>query len=151
MVPVDVPGGEHCARDEAVAAGAARAIVHVLVCDDNAADRALLRVNLELEGCQVVEASDGDAALALLLGGTPLPDVVTLDAVMPGHDGWETTTRIRADSALAGIPIIMVSASSQAEDRARAELVGVDAFVAKPFDPAGLVELVLGLAARPRG
>jgi CheY-like chemotaxis protein len=112
----------------------------VLVCDDAEQIRALVRVNLELEGYEVVEATDGPAALKILQDPTrALPDVITLDIVMPRRDGWWTVSTIRADPRLAHIPIVMVTASAQDRDRAQAERAEVDEFVAKPFDPYELV------------
>lgn len=130
---------------------AARPVAHIVVCDDEEAVRALLRVNLELEGCRVSEATDGDELLALLRSSDPMPDAVTLDALMPHVNGWRTTEQIRADARLRHLPVVMISASVHLEDRLRAERAGVDAFVSKPFDPHEVVGLVLGLVARGRG
>jgi Response regulators consisting of a CheY-like receiver domain and a winged-helix DNA-binding domain len=123
----------------------------VLVCDDAGEIRALIRINLELEGYEVVEADDGDVALEILQDTTrPLPDVITLDAVMPRRDGWWVISMIRADPRLEHIPIVMVTASVQLHDRAQAERVAVDAFVAKPFEPDDLVALIGSLVMRGR-
>ena len=130
---------------------AARPAVHVVVCDDEEAVRALLRVNLELEGCRVSEATDGDELLSLLRSSEPMPDAVTLDALMPHINGWRTTEQIRADARLRQLPIVMISASVLVDDRVRAEQAGVDAFFSKPFDPQEVVAVVLGLVARGRG
>ncbi len=120
----------------------------VLVCDDTEQIRRLIRVNLELEGYEVVEAEDGQAALEILWDTTrPLPDVITLDAIMPRRDGWWTVSTIRADPRLAHIPIVMVTASVQNSDRLHAERAAVDGFVAKPFDPGELLALIGALAA----
>jgi len=118
----------------------------VLVCDDAEQIRRLVRVNLEIEGYEVVEATDGQVALDILQDrDRPLPDVVTLDVVMPGRDGWSTVSAIRADPRLAHIPIVMVTASAQDRDRAQAELAEVDEFVAKPFDPYELITKIEAL------
>lgn len=123
----------------------------VLVCDDTEQIRRLIRVNLELEGYEVVEAVDGQEALDILQDLTqPLPDVITLDVIMPRRDGWWTVTTIRADPRLAGIPIVMVTASAQVEDRERAERVTVDEFVSKPFEPGELVTKIAALAVAGR-
>jgi CheY-like chemotaxis protein len=123
----------------------------VLVCDDAREIRALIRINLELEGYEVVEADDGDVALEILQDTTrPLPDVLTLDAIMPRRDGWWVISMIRADPRLEHIPIIMVTASVQLHDRAQAERVAVDGFLAKPFDPDELLALIGALAQRGR-
>ncbi|HEX7535945.1 MAG TPA: response regulator [Dermatophilaceae bacterium] len=112
----------------------------VLVCDDTEQIRRLIRVNLELEGYEVVEAVDGQEALEILQDVTqPLPDAITVDVIMPRRDGWWMVAAIRADPRLAHIPIVMVTASAQEQDRAKAERAAVDEFVAKPFDPYELV------------
>ena len=89
----------------------------VLVVDDSAVIRDLIRVNLELEGYEVVEAVDGRSCLDSGARGTRR-DVITLDALMPRCDGW-WTAEIRADPRLDDIPIVMVTASVQQADRAR--------------------------------
>ena len=125
--------------------------VRVLVVDDTAQIRLLIRLNLELEGHVVEEASDGDACLARLREPSlPRPDVVTIDAVMEPRDGWTTTADIRRDPVLADLPVVMVTASVQAHQQARAAAVGVDALVAKPFEPSALVDVVERLAASGR-
>ena len=122
----------------------------VVVCDDTAQIRLLIRVNLELEGFEVHEAVDGQALLAHLREATVLPDVITLDAQMSPRDGWWAVARIREDERLAGIPLVMVTAAVQQQDRAHAKGSGLDAFVAKPFDPEELVRLVQGFTAQGR-
>jgi len=119
----------------------------ILVCDDTQQIRTLIRVNLELEGYEVIEAADGQEALGILEDLTlPLPDVITLDALMPRRDGWWTVSMIRADPRLEHIPIVMVTASVQSHHRAQAEQAAVDGFVAKPFDPDELLALIAVLA-----
>ena len=115
----------------------------VLVVDDTAAIRMLLRMNLELEGFVVEEAVDGRSCLDRLRNASlPRPDVVTLDAVMEPGDGWAAVREIRRDPALADLPVVMITASVQGYQRARAESAGVDAFVPKPFDPDAVVAVV---------
>jgi CheY-like chemotaxis protein len=123
----------------------------VLVCDDTASIRLLLRINLELAGFEVLEAGDGQAALDLLdRNRDRLPAVVLLDAQMTPLDGWEVVATIRGDAALAHLPIVMVTASLQQQEKERSIAAGVDAFVAKPFEPEELVDLVSGLAVSGR-
>ena len=120
----------------------------VLVCDDTEQIRLLIRVNLELEGYEVEEAADGEALLERLRDeSAPLPRVITLDAQMHPRDGWWAIGEIRADPRLAGIPVIMVTASVQQHDRVQAAQAGLDAFVPKPFDPEYLVEILGGFLA----
>ena len=127
----------------------------VMVCDDTEPIRRLIRMNLELEGYEVEEAGDGSALLARLEeragAGLPLPGAITLDAQMVPRDGWWTIARIRSDPRLADIPVIMVTASVQQHDRTQATASGLDAFVAKPFDPEYLMGLVAGFVSGGRG
>lgn len=116
--------------------------------DDNKVIRQLIRVNLELEGLEVVTAADGAECLEVV--HRVRPDVVTLDVVMPRLDGIRTAGRLRADPRTRGLPIAVVSACTQHEVEAGLD-AGVDAFLAKPFDPAELVRLVLRLIDRGRG
>ena len=123
--------------------------IRVLVVDDTPQIRMLLRLNLALEGHHVEEAADGEGCLARLRAEPPV-DVLVIDALMGPVDGWATTAAIRADPALADLPVLMVTASVQAHHRARAGEVGVDVFVPKPFEPADVVDAVTALALRGR-
>jgi CheY-like chemotaxis protein len=123
----------------------------ILVCDDTASIRLLMRINLELAGFEVVEVADGQAALELLdRNPDRLPAVVLLDAQMAPLDGWGAVAAIRSNPGLAHLPVVMVTASLQQQERQRSVAVGVDAFVAKPFEPEELVDLVSGLAVSGR-
>jgi CheY-like chemotaxis protein len=114
----------------------------ILVVDDNKVIRQLIRVTLELEGFDVVTAADGAECLDVVR--SVRPDVITLDVVMPKIDGIVTAKRLRADPTTRHLPIVIVSAGN------RPETVAVDAFLAKPFEPAELVRVVRRLmAARP--
>ena len=119
----------------------------VLVVDDTASIRQLIRVNLELDGYEVHEAVDGQDCLERI--GAIRPDVVTIDVVMPRLDGYATVAALRADPATAHLPVVMVTTQVQATDLRRAAEVGVDAHVGKPFDPDSLAHTVARvLAAR---
>ncbi|MFJ2606158.1 MULTISPECIES: two-component system response regulator [unclassified Streptomyces] len=111
----------------------------VLVVDDNKVIRQLIRVNLELEGFEVVTAADGAECLDVV--HQVRPDVITLDVVMPRLDGLRTASRLRADPLTRDLPLAIVSACTQHEVDSGLD-VGVDAFLSKPFDPAELVALV---------
>lgn len=119
----------------------------VLVVDDNKVIRQLIRVNLELEGFEVVTAADGVECLDVV--HQVCPDVVTLDVVMPRLDGLRTAARLRADPRTRHLPLAVISACTPYEVEAGLD-VGVDAFLAKPFDPAELISLVRQLAERAR-
>lgn len=116
--------------------------------DDNKVIRQLIRVNLELEGLEVVTAADGVECLDLV--HEVRPDVVTLDVVMPRLDGLRTAARLRSDPRTRDLPLAIVSACTSYEVEAGLD-VGVDAFLAKPFEPAELVRLVQQLIQRQRG
>lgn len=117
----------------------------VLVVDDNKVIRQLIKVNLELEGFEVVTANDGAECLDIV--HHVCPDVITLDVVMPRLDGFGTAARLRADPRTRHVPVAIVSACTQHEVEAGIE-AGVDAFLAKPFEPAELVRVVRRLVER---
>ncbi|MET7681107.1 response regulator [Streptomyces sp. NPDC005423] len=117
----------------------------VLVVDDNKVIRQLIRVNLELEGIEVVTAADGAECLDIV--HQVRPDVVTLDVVMPRLDGLRTAALLRADPRTRDVPVAIVSACTQFEVENGLD-VGVDAFLAKPFEPTELVALVQQLIER---
>nr|WSX49779.1 response regulator [Streptomyces sp. NBC_00974] len=117
----------------------------VLVVDDNKVIRQLIRVNLELEGFEVVTANDGVECLDVV--HHVLPDVITLDVVMPRLDGFGAVAKLRADPRTRNLPVAIVSACTQYEVEAGIAN-GVDAFLAKPFEPAELVRVVRRLIER---
>ncbi|RRR74829.1 response regulator [Streptomyces sp. RP5T] len=119
----------------------------VLVVDDNKVIRQLIRVNLELEGLEVVTAADGVECLDVV--HQVRPDIVTLDVVMPRLDGLRTAAQLRSDPRTAHLPLAIVSACTQHEVDSGLD-VGVDAFLAKPFEPAELVRLVRQLIEESR-
>jgi DNA-binding response OmpR family regulator len=122
------------------------AMTRVLVIDDEAPIRLLCRVNLEAEGMQVLEAADGDTGLTTALD--ELPDVILLDVMMPGRNGWEVAEELLADARTNAIPIVFLTARAEVKDRARGiDLGGVD-YVTKPFNPVELAPLVRDLLRR---
>ncbi|MFD8805233.1 response regulator [Streptomyces sp. NPDC059597] len=120
----------------------------VLVVDDSNVIRQLIRVNLELEGLEVVTAVDGAECLDVV--HHVRPDVVTLDVVMPRLDGLSTAARLRADPRTRHLPLAIISACTQYEVESGIG-AGVDAFLPKPFEPDELVRLVKGLMERRTG
>ena len=123
----------------------------VLVVDDTPSIRFLIRTNLELAGFEVTEAVDGVDCLDWLARAGPLPDVITVDVMMPRLDGIATVTAIRADPRTRGIGIVMVTTQGQAADIQRATQAGVDAYITKPFDPDFLIETVRDVISKSRG
>jgi DNA-binding response OmpR family regulator len=118
----------------------------VLVIDDEAPIRLLCRVNLEAEGMEVLEASDGPAGLEQARNHTP--DVILLDVMMPGLDGWRVAEELLDDPTTEDIPIVFLTARAELRDRARGiDLGGVD-YVTKPFNPVELAPLVRALLDR---
>jgi DNA-binding response OmpR family regulator len=118
----------------------------VLVIDDEAPIRLLCRVNLEAEGMKVIEAADGPSGLEQAREHTP--DVILLDEMMPGLDGWRVAEQLLEDERTNEIPIIFLTARAEFRDRARGlDIGGVD-YVTKPFNPLELAPLVRELLAR---
>jgi adenylate cyclase len=114
----------------------------VLVVDDQDANRRLLEAVLTPRGYRVVTAESGEEALRLL--HEDLPDVVLLDILMPGLDGYEVCRRIRDDPTTALLPVVMITASGQ-QEKVKATEAGADDFVTKPFDQAELLARVKSL------
>jgi DNA-binding response OmpR family regulator len=110
----------------------------------------LIRTNLELADFDVEEVEDGVACLTHLAAADELPDVVTLDVMMPKQGGIATAMAIRSDPRTAGVPIVMVTTQNLPADIARGERAGVDAYVTKPFDPDDLVATVAAVTRRGR-
>ena len=117
-----------------------------LVIDDEAPIRLLCRVNLEAEGMSVLEAGDGPTGLDSARSGQP--DVILLDVMMPGLDGWGVAEALLEDDSTAKIPIIFLTARAEFRDRARGlDIGGVD-YITKPFNPVELAPLVRSLLER---
>ena len=120
----------------------------VLVVDDEAPIRLLCRVNLEAEGMTVLEAADGVTGLEA--ARTERPDVILLDVMMPGMDGWQVAERLIDGEETSQIPLIFLTARAELRDRAKGlELGGVD-YITKPFNPVELAALVESLLDRVR-
>jgi two-component system alkaline phosphatase synthesis response regulator PhoP len=125
---------------------AVNAKTKVLVIDDEAPIRLLCRVNLEAEGMKVIEAADGPSGVDKARDESP--DVILLDVMMPGLDGWRVAEQLLQDDRTVGIPIIFLTARAEFRDRARGlDIGGVD-YVTKPFNPLELAPLVEGLLDR---
>src|SRR3712207_699359 len=94
-----------------------RRTVKVLVADDEPPIRLLVRVNLEAEGYEVIEAPDGNASIEVVR--REHPDVILLDVMMPFKDGWEVAEELLRDDDTSGIPIIFLTARADLRDHER--------------------------------
>lgn len=108
----------------------------VLAVDDIAANLRLLEAKLQAEYYEVLLASSGQEALAIAF--TQLPDVILLDVMMPGMDGYQVCTALKADASTRHIPVVMVTALTDSAERVRGLEVGADDFLSKPVDDATL-------------
>ena|SRR5688572_6655353 len=114
----------------------------ILVADDDPSILRLLQLNFELEGFEVQTASDGEEALAK--ARSSLPDVIVLDVMMPGLDGWEVCRRLKEDEITRDVPVVLLTALGQEKERRHGLELGAAEYVQKPFDPDRLVDVVKG-------
>ncbi len=121
----------------------------ILIVEDHADIRRLIRMTLEFEPVEIHEAPD--AIVGLEEARALRPDLVLLDVMMPGGmDGLELCRALRADPALAEVPVVVLSARGQASDRQAAMDAGANAYLVKPFSPMQLLDLtgaLLGIGA----
>ena len=110
----------------------------VLIVDDEEGIRTLCRVNLELDGYDVVEAADGEAAVEV--ARKERPDVIFLDVMMPKKDGWAVLEELKSDASTASIPVVLLTARTSEEDQLRAWGGGIFEYLSKPFNPQTLVD-----------
>jgi excisionase family DNA binding protein len=110
----------------------------VLVVDDDDRLREFVRVNLEMDGYTVREAANAQEGLAALEDEPP--DLILLDVMMPGMDGFEMLRRVQEQHGLGAIPVIMFSGKVNDASAERAAAGGAQAFIGKPFDPQQLIE-----------
>lgn len=116
----------------------------VLIAEDEQNIAVSLMYILERAGCTVSHAANGEAALTA--ARDERPDVLVLDVMLPTLNGFDVLKAIRADAALKDLPILMLTAKGQDQDRKTADDLGADAFITKPFSNAEIVATVLGLS-----
>ena len=109
----------------------------VLVVDDHADIRRLIRMTLDFEDFEVREAPDGPQALAVLQDWTP--DAILIDVMMPGMDGFSLCRTIREQPATRHIPVLFLSARGHARDTDEGLKAGASAYLIKPFSPLQLI------------
>lgn len=121
-------------------------MARIVVADDDAHIRELIGVYLQNEGFEVKEAGDGEAALKAVQ--TTQADLVILDIMMPGMDGWELCSKLRAEYP--DLPLLMISAKGEPAHKVRGFRLGTDDYMTKPFDALELVMRVKALLKRYR-
>lgn len=118
----------------------------ILVVEDHPTMREAMRLVLEGEGFSIEEASDGDAALAMVRRDPP--DLVFLDLNIPGASGTEVLRALKSDPATAGVRVIIVTATGE-EGRERVIKLGADEYFTKPFSPLAMLRTVERVLDRP--
>ena len=118
----------------------------ILIVEDQADIRKLIRMTLEFGDFEIHEAHDGESGLAMARAIRPA--VMLLDVMMPGLlDGYQVCTRIKQDADLKAIQVVMLTARGQATVLAAGESAGADAYLVKPFSPLELIERVEAMVA----
>lgn len=122
--------------------------MRILVVDDDPMIVRLLRLNFEMDGYEVVEASNGREALDAVAEHNP--DLVVCDVMMPVMDGLEVVEKLRKDGKTSNLPIVMLSAKAQEIDIQHGKGAGATEYVTKPFDPDDLLALVARLISETK-
>lgn len=113
----------------------------ILVVEDQPEIRKLICMTMDYDGFEVHEAENGDSGLRMVKALRP--NIVLLDVMMPGQlDGIQVCERIRADSEIAHIPVVLLTARGQQSDLEAGRRAGCDAYLTKPFSPLQLIETV---------
>ena len=121
----------------------------IMVVDDEPAIGRLVRAKLQADGMSVISAGNGEDALRLL--EDERPDLIVLDVMMPGIDGFETLRRIRSGAFASQIPVIMLTARAGDADRLKGLNAGADDYMSKPFNPDELAARVTAVLRRTAG
>ena len=122
-------------------------MARILIADDEARMRKLVKDFLVRNGHTVLEAENGEQAVEIMFGDNKV-DLILLDVMMPKMDGWQVLSTIRSVSK---VPVIMLTAKSEERDELRGFSLGVDEYVTKPFSPKVLVARVEALLRRTNG
>lgn len=118
----------------------------ILVVDDDDSINELIKINLEISGYDVISAFDG--LQGFTLAKQELPDLIVLDVMMPDVDGYTVAKRVRENASTAEIPILMLTAMGQLEDKVKGFDIGVDDYLVKPFEMDELKVRVRALLKR---
>ncbi len=117
--------------------------MRVMTVDDDPSVLSLVVTTLELDGHEVITAHDGFDALHKL--ETSRPDLLVLDVMMPGKNGWEVLEAFRADPRFTRTPVVLLTARGLPDDIQRGKELGATAVLSKPFDPEELSDIVTAL------
>jgi DNA-binding response OmpR family regulator len=120
--------------------------LHVLVVDDEKSIRELIAMRLEDSGFEVSSVEDGIKALEFLK--EKKPDIIVLDKLMPGMDGYEVLLNIRADKATSHIPVVMLTAVLNQADKVKGLKMGLDDYMTKPYDAGEFIARIRAVLKR---
>ena len=119
----------------------------IVVADDDPNVRLLLQFNLEAEGFQVASCDNGDEARDMIRAS--LPDLVVLDVMMPGRDGYDVLASLKGNPTTRDIPVVMLTAKATDDDVWRGWQAGADYYLTKPFNLDDLMTFIHGLLPDP--
>jgi len=123
-------------------------MTRVLLIEDDAATRSLIRDGLEAAGIELLEAGDGQVGLDL--ARSTGPDLILLDIGLPVLDGWQVARELLDDAVTYEIPLVFLSARADRDDRERGLRIGAVDYIKKPFDPMRLTERINEILAGAR-
>jgi CheY-like chemotaxis protein len=118
----------------------------ILVVDDEPQNIIVMRETLKSD-YTVIAATDGEKALSLAQSASP-PDLIMLDIMMPGIDGYEVLRRLRADARTAGLPVVLVTAKGEVEDKMTGYALGSSDYITKPIDGSFVLSVVRRLLSK---
>jgi len=116
------------------------ASLKVMVIDDSKTIRRTAETLLKKEGCEVITATDGFEALAMIADSRP--DIIFVDIMMPRLDGYQTCALIKNNQSFKGTPVIMLSSKDGLFDKARGKIVGSEQYLTKPFTKNELLDAI---------
>ena len=120
-----------------------------LIVEDDPEARKVLSLILKLDGYEILTASGGAEAVQAMM--TVIPDLVLLDVMMPGMDGYQVCGWVRSNPVTAAVPVVMLSGKADPESVARGLEVGADEYLSKPISPGKLTARLRGVLARTAG
>ena len=126
----------------------AKRSVKILISDDDPDILRLIQLNLKFEGYETI--TSGDGITTLKLAQEQKPDLIILDVIMPGMDGWQVLAQLKKDKATENIPVILLTGVSMKEGKERGLIEGVEDFLSKPFNPLRLLEIVGEILSRQK-